>query len=309
MAASIFRPGLLEGRVAVVTGGGSGIGAAVTRQLAALGCQVVIASRSTERLAAAVRGFDARPESKGRVHAMQCNIRRSDEVAALMDAVVHGGAAAERERRSDAVADAAALAPLPALGRLDFLVNNGGGQFPSPAAQIRDKGWAAVLETNLTGAFYCSREAFRAWQGDHGGAIVNIVADMWKGFPGMSHTGAARAGVVNLTKSLAVEWAAAGVRVNALAPGIVYSQTAADNYDDKTMLTGMAPRIPAKRLGTVDEVAAAVVFLLSPASAYTTGATLNVDGGSSLATTMWPLADHGNSEPYGDLPDECRAKY
>ncbi|KAG8559950.1 hypothetical protein GDO81_017501 [Engystomops pustulosus] len=102
--------------------------------------------------------------------------------------------------------------------RIDFLINNGGGQFPSPSEEISAKGWNAVVETNLTGTFYCCKAVYNAWMKEHGGAIVNIIADMWKGFPGMAHTGAARAAVDNLTKSLAIEWAHTGVRINSVCP-------------------------------------------------------------------------------------------
>ena len=151
------------------------------------------------------------------------------------------------------------------------MVRVGGGQFPSPAASIRTKGWNAVIETNLTGTFLCCREAYAAWMGSHGGAIVNIIAIVHDGFPGMAHTGAARAGVDNITKSLAVEWAPSGIRINAVAPGIIYSDTAAANYADPSYMTGTAPLIPAKRLGTVEEVSGCVAFLLSPAASYITG--------------------------------------
>lgn len=191
------------------------------------------------------------------------------------------------------------------MGR--YLVT-GGGQFPSPAEAISTKGWQAVIETNLTGTFLCCREAFAAYMGKHGGSIVSIVADMWNGFPGMSHTGAARAGVENLTKTLAVEWAPHGIRVNAVAPGVIYSDTAAANYADPQLLQSYIPHVPAKRLGTPEEVSASVLFLLSPAAAYITGETVRVDGASSIYRANWPIAPHGNSEPYGELPASCRSK-
>lgn len=126
--------------------------------------------------------------------------------------------------------------------------------------------------------------------------------------PLCSHTGAARAGVVNMTKTLAVEWADKGVRVNSVAPGVIFSQTAAANYDDPTILSAYAPVVPSKRLGTVEEVSAAVVYLLSPAAAYTTGHTLCVDGGSSLVGKPFPVAPHGHNPPFGDLPETCISK-
>lgn len=275
--ASVFRPGLFAGRVAIVTGGGTGIGKAITTELAQLGCKVVIASRNAEKLHAAAAGLRSSLKLDS-VYSIPCNIRKEEEVTHLMQETVR------------------------AHGRLDFLVNNGGGQFPSPAALIRTKGWNAVIETNLTGTFLCCREAYSAWMGEHGGSIVNIIADVNCGFPGMAHTGAARAGVDNITKSLAIEWAPNGIRVNAVAPGIVYSDSAAANYGDPAFLTSAAPLIPAKRLGSVEEVSGYVAFLMSPAAAYITGTSIGIDGGSSLVTNTWPLADHDNFPVHGTVP-------
>ncbi len=273
---SIFRDGLFEGRVALITGGGTGIGKAIALELGRLGCSVVIAARNAERLEAAAE------ELRGRgiaCVAVPCNIRDEDQVKATV---------------------AAAVAE---FGRLDFLVNNAGGQFPSPAAHIRTKGWNAVLETNLTGTFLMSREAHIAWMGENGGAIVNIIADMHRGFPGMAHTGAARAGVDNLTKSLAVEWAHCGIRVNAVAPGIIFG-SGYGNYDPffQKVFLAMADNIPAQRLGTEEEVASTAVFLLSPAASYISGDTLRVDGAGSLWRTHWEVPPHDAFPKYGGLP-------
>jgi len=270
---SVFREGLLDGKVAVVTGGGSGIGKAIASELGGLGCSVVIAGRKLERLEAAAAELR---EAGVQARAIQCNIREESEVAALMAGTIE------------------------AFGSVDFLVNNAGGQFPSPAGYIRTKGWNAVVETNLTGTFLCCREAFTAWMDEHGGAVVNIVADMWRGFPGMSHTGAARAGVVNLTMSLAVEWAHRGVRVNSVAPGIIMS-SGFDTYDPffQEQFLKMKDNIPARRLGTEEEVAAAVTFLLSPAAAFITGETLRVDGAGSLWRLHWEVPEHDRMPPFG----------
>lgn len=272
---SIYRPGLFAGKVALVTGGGTGIGFAIAHELAVLGATVVIAARTLDRLDEAARrirdeGHDA--------HAITMNVRDEGSV---------------REGIADVVRR---------FGRLDLLVNNAGGQFPSPAGQIRKKGWDAVLETNLTGTFLCCREAFAASMEERGGVIVNIIADMWSGFPGMAHTGAARAGVDNLTKSLSLEWAHRGVRVNAVAPGIILS-SGIDNYDPffQDIFLKMKDEIPARRLGTEEEVASAVLYLLSPAAAFVTGATLRVDGGGSLWRTRWEIPDHDRLPPWGTV--------
>ncbi|XP_072117182.1 peroxisomal trans-2-enoyl-CoA reductase [Mobula birostris] len=269
---SLFRAALFRDRVAVVTGGGSGIGAAVAAELLALECNVVIASRKIERLREAAEQLSAAlvDSNPAKVTPIQCNIRKEDDVRNLMQKV------------------------LEFHGRIDYLVNNGGGQFISPAEHISTKGWNAVIDTNLTGTFLCCREAYCSWMKENGGAIVNIVADMWKGFPGVSHTGAARAAVDNLTKSLAIEWADSGVRVNSVAPGTIFSESAVANYKEHgpQMFRSYVPRIPAKRLGVPEEVAPVVCFLLSPAASFITGETVKVDAGQSLYQSPWEIPDH-----------------
>lgn len=253
---SIFRDGLFQGKVMVVSGGGTGIGRAIARELAALGATVVICSRSAEHLSPT---RDKIVENGGTATALVCNIRDPESVEAFF---------AEVETHHGPVAG---------------LVNNAGGQFLSPAEAITAKGWHAVVETNLSGAFHMSQAALRHGMRDHGGAIVNIVAEMWRGFPGMAHSGAARAGVVNLTQTLALEWAQYGVRVNAVAPGIIDS-SGLKTYPEavQAQLAAIASDTPAKRMGTESEIAAAVTYLLSPAASYVSGATLKVDGASSL---------------------------
>ncbi|CAG0896907.1 unnamed protein product [Darwinula stevensoni] len=270
---SVFRPGLFAGKVAIVTGGATGIGRAISEELLSLGCRVVIASRKKERLEEAVKEMD--PSGKS-LEAIQCNIRREDEVQNLFTKT------------------------LSRFGHLDFLVNNGGGQFPSPLADVTLKGWEAVIQTNLTGTFLMCREAYRTWFQENGGNIVNIIADMYRGFPMMAHTGAARAGVENLTRSLAIEWAASGVRVNAVCPGSsIYSKTARENYGENDVFETVRPFVPAKRLGTPQEVSSAVCFLLSPGAAFISGATLRVDAGGSLySNLMWNIPEHDRIPPY-----------
>ncbi|KAM8933557.1 peroxisomal trans-2-enoyl-CoA reductase-like [Pelodytes ibericus] len=271
-ASSVFKPKLFVHKVAIVTGGGTGIGKAIAAELLELGCAVVIASRNLDRLKDTAKELVAKvcPDNPSRLTPIQCNIRKEGEVEALVKST------------------------LDHYGRIDFLVNNGGGQFPSPSEAISSKGWNAVIETNLTGTFYCCKAVYNAWMKDHGGAIVNIVLDMWKGSPSMSHSGAARAGVVNLTKSLAVEWAESGVRINSLAPGTIFSQTAVENYNDigPHLFKSYIPKIPAKRLGLPEEISPMVCFLLSPGASFITGETVKVDAGQSLYHSFWEVPDH-----------------
>ncbi len=263
---SILRRDLFRDQVGIVTGGGSGIGRCIAHELAALGARVVLASRSEEKLRAVAAEIQ---EDGGRADVVVCNIRDEAQVESLIATAV---------KRH---------------GRLDFLINNGGGQFLSPSESITLKGWSAVVDTNLTGTFLMCREAMRQWMGEHGGAIVNIVADMFRGMPMMAHSGAARAGVVNLTQTLALEWAQHGIRINAVAPGMILS-SGFKNYPEpvqEAMKSIPREAIPMRRFGTESEVSAAVAFLLSPGAAYITGVTVRVDGASSLYRHAFALPD------------------
>jgi citronellol/citronellal dehydrogenase len=268
---SIFRPGLFDGQTIVITGGGTGIGRATAHELASLGAHVALAGRKQANLER-VRGEIVAAGGSASIHV--CDIRDQEQVAALFEAVL-----GER-------------------GPIHGLFNNGGGQFISPAEQISLKGWRAVVETNLTGTFLMCQEAFRRSMEAHGGAIVNMLIENGRGFPGMAHSAAARAGVENLTKTLAVEWARAGVRVNAVAPGLIQSSglvtygAAVQPFIDQ-----VRQDTPAKRLGTESEVAAMVTFLLSPAAAFISGETIKIDGAGSLWRKTWEIADHDRAPP------------
>jgi citronellol/citronellal dehydrogenase len=178
-------------------------------------------------------------------------------------------------------------------GAIHGLVNNAGGQFPAPLMATGKKGFEAVVATNLTGGFLMMREIFLQSMMKHGGAIVNMAADMWNGMPGMGHSGAARAGMVNLTKTAAFEWAFAGVRVNCVAPGWIAS-SGLDRYEGaaKAIIPNLAKHVPMKRLGLEAEVSAAICFLLSPGAAFITGVTLPIDGGGPLGNDLFPMGDY-----------------
>lgn len=200
---------------------------------------------------------------------------------------------------------------LKAFGRIDGLVGNGGGQYICPAESISRNGMHAVLETNLVGTFLMCRECYTQWMSEHGGSIVSIVLELNTGFPGFAHSAASRAGVVSLTQTLAAEWAPAGVRVNAVAPGIIYSESAMANYGDAAdvLLPEIVKVLPSNRLGTVEETSSAVVFLLSEGSSYVTAQTWAVDGGSSLVYKPLlgpPGGDKSALPVYGTLPSRAK---
>ncbi len=280
---SVFRAGLFTGQSVVVTGGGSGIGRCTAHELAALGAKVALIGRKPEKLEAvqreiaAANGGATTPGGAATTHA--CDIRDEEQVCATVDAI------------------------LAAHGRIDGLVNNAGGQFQAPLRDISLKGWDAVVRTNLTGGFLMARECFRRWMEQHGGAIVNMSADMWGGMPGMGHSGAARAGMVNFTESAACEWAASGVRVNAVAPGWIAS-SGFETYPPEVQQWAktLKKKIPLQRFGTESEAAAAIVFLLSEGASFITGTTLRIDGGVLNARPTWPLQPHKRSKAYNGFP-------
>jgi len=269
---TVFKPGLFEGKTAVITGGGTGIGLRIAREMAHLGATVVLASRKMENL---IKAAELIKSEGGKAHAVECNIRSEESIKACVAKTIE------------------------LTGRIDYLVNNGGGQFPSPAEMITQKGWQAVIETNLTGTFFMSQEVFNRQFVNTGGAIVNIIANMRNGFPILSHTGAARAGVENLTKSLATEWGKHGVRVNCVAPGTIDS-SGLKKYDDayRDFIYAFAKNNQTYRLGTEAEVSSAVLFLLSPGASFITGVTLAVDAAESLYSPIMPPVENKANPPF-----------
>ena len=181
-------------------------------------------------------------------------------------------------------------------------------------ASINQKGFETILRTNLVGGFLMAREVFNQSMSKHGGAIVNMLADMWGGMPGMGHSGAARSGMDNFTKTAAFEWGYAGVRVNAVAPGWVAS-SGMDTYEGafRAVIPTLCEHVPLKRIGTESEISAAIVFLLSPAAAFVSGSTLRIDGAASLGGRAWPIHKAKISESYNGfhrayLPDVLKDK-
>jgi NAD(P)-dependent dehydrogenase (short-subunit alcohol dehydrogenase family) len=256
-----FAPGLFAGKTALVTGGGRGLGRAIALGFAGLGAKVVIASRKPENLeptAAEIRALGVE------CLAVPTNIRELEEVDALREAAVAK------------------------FGAVDILVNNAGGQFPARPSEITDRGWRSVIDLNLNGTWNVINRFGPAMVERGSGSIVNIVHvySFDRGAPAFAHSGAARAGVVNLTRTLAYYWARHGVRINALAPGSIATQGLREEEYAKMEVSDYESQqirdIPAHRLGTPDEVAAMTVFLCSPAAAYINGAVLVGDGAQSL---------------------------
>lgn len=256
----MFRENLFKDKIVLVTGGGSGIGYSISEQFLRAGAKVYIASRNEERLKKAA----AKLNEVGLCEYEICDIRKTESVQQLAD----------RIRQKD--------------GRLDILVNNAGGQFISLAEDISENGWNAVINNNLNGTFFVTQTMAKTFFiPQKEGIIVNIIVNIYRGVPGMAHTGAARAGIDNLTKTLAVEWSKHNIRINAIAPGIIQS-TGLQNYPEE-IVQGIAKTIPMKRLGTTDEVAWLTLFLAGPMAAYITGETVYVDGGQRLWGNVFEL--------------------
>jgi len=262
-ASSIFREDLFKDKVAIVTGGATGIGLEIAEELVRGGAKVIIASRNMQRLSTSAKGLSK--EYGAQVTPMTVNIRELDSVEKLFD-------------------DALEL-----HGRVDYLVNNSGGQFMTSAEKLSANGWNSVIDTNLNGTWNMCSTAGHKWMLENGGKVVTIVADIWRGLPYMVHTGAARAGIVNMMKTLAVEWAHNKINLNCVAPGTILS-SGMNNYPPGT-IEAACKIIPAKRLGRSDEIAQAVCYLLSPAGDYITGETIKIDGGRSLWGDSWVIPE------------------
>jgi NAD(P)-dependent dehydrogenase (short-subunit alcohol dehydrogenase family) len=274
-----LRPGTFEGRCVLVTGGGTGLGKAIAAEFARLGAAVVVASRKDEHLEAA---REALADLGGAALAVRCDIRSAEDVAAAFDAAEE------------------------AFGLPDVLVNNAAANFPSPAEDLSPNAWRTVVDITLNGTFLCAREfGRRHLAAGTPGSIVNVGASYaWTGGPGFAHSAAAKAGVKNLTESLAVEWGPYGIQVNALVPGLF-------PHEDMTAdITGSLDRTsdkdvcqPALRVGQRQELGWAATFLASPYGRFISGHTLVVDGANWQRRTLTnppvvPVREQLGREPF-----------
>jgi citronellol/citronellal dehydrogenase len=260
MPSKIFAPGLLDGQVAIVSGGGSGLGRASALELADCGASVVVCGRRREPLEETV----ARA-TEGRVEAIECDIREEDQVAALVDGVL--------ERH----------------GQIDVLVNNAGGQYMTPAEDITPKGFRTVIDLNVEGTWLMSHAvATKAMiPSGRGGKIMNVTLSPHHGLPAMAHSSAARAAVENLTRVLSIEWARFNIRLTALAAGHFDTETLRTKYP-KQVVEGVARTVPLQRLGSEEEFAWLVAFLASPGGDYFSGTILTIDGARDNWFGPWP---------------------
>lgn len=280
LGASALPPGTFDGQVVVVTGGGTGLGKAIAVEFARLGAAVAILSRDEEHRRAGVAAIE---QAGGKAFATACDVRDADAVRTAFDAVTQE------------------------LHRPDVLINNAAGNFPVPAEDLSPNGWRAVTSIVLDGTFICSREfARRHMAAGTPGAIVNIgAAYAWTGGPGFAHSSAAKAGVKNLTETLAVEWAPYGIRVNYLVPGLIPHGDEAAQIKEGVPERGQNEdaRVPAMRTGRPRELGWAATYLTSPFAVYITGATLVVDGANwqrrhMLMPEFRPIREQLGKDPF-----------
>jgi citronellol/citronellal dehydrogenase len=265
----IFAPGLLDGRVCLVSGAGTGLGRATALELAALGATVVGCGRRPEPLEQTAATI---ADGGGRADAVPTDIRDAEAVAELIDGTL--------ERH----------------GRLDVLVNNAGGQFLSPAESISPKGFRTVVELNVQGTWQMTHAAAtKAFIPQRSGKVVSVTVSPHHGMPGMVHTGAARAAVESMMRTLSIEWARFGVRLCAVAAGQFDTEVLRTKYP-KEVSENVARTVPLGRLGTEDEMAWLIAFLASPAGDFFSGAVLTIDGARDNWFGSWPPAGAADAE-------------
>lgn len=254
-----WRPGLFDGQIVLVSGGGTGLGKAIAYQFGRLGAKLIICGRRRSPLEATAEGM-RKLGIDCLVHPM--TVRDPEQVAAMFDAAWGH------------------------YGRLDILINNAGGQFPQPAIDFSVKGWNAVIDTNLNGAWYMMQAAARRWRdAARPGCIVNIVAVVERGMPGIAHSCAARAGVIYLGRTLALEWAPLGIRVNSVAPGV--TATEGMNVYPPEALSEFRRANPMMKFGDAQDVADACCYLAGPSGKFITGEMIAVDGGFQMWGEQW----------------------
>jgi len=263
----VFAAGALSGRTALITGGGTGLGFAIAAAYAGLGANTVLVGRRQEKLDSAAGEIEA---AGGKVITVRTDVRDYDQVVAAVQAA--------RKK----------------FGQLDILVNSAAGNFFCPTEQLSPNGWRVVVDIDLNGTFLCCKAAFDELRASrHGGRIISLITTFgMSGWPGQAHAGAAKAGILSLSRALAVEWATHGIRVNTISPGpIEGTEGVAKLYEARQQMDLQLRRIPLGRLGKPSDIANAAVFLASPAGAFITGTDMIVDGGRWLKYVADPSPD------------------
>ena len=276
LRSKIFAPDLLDGSVCIVTGAGTGLGKACARELAALGATVVGCGRRAEPIEAMAAELT---EAGGKAEAVVADIRDEDAVNELVDGVL--------ERH----------------GRIDLLVNNAGGQFLSPAESISSKGFRTVIELNVQGTWHMTHAvATKAFIPQGGGKVVSMTISPHNGMPGMVHSGAARAAVENMMRTLSIEWSRFDIKLCAIAVGQFDTETVRTKYPE-VISRNVARTIPLQRMGREEEMGWLVAYLASPAGDFFSGSVITIDGARDNWFGAWPPGVYGDS---GELPAEER---
>ena len=268
----MFDKNMLTGKVVLITGGGTGLGRDMAEACAKHGASVVISGRREEVLQTAERELKNFGEAMG----VPCDVREPDQVQSMVDTVMSR------------------------LGKIDILINNAAGNFLCPAEKLSVNGWNAVINIVLNGTFYCSSAVGKTMIKSGSGQILNIVATYaWASEPGVIHSASAKAGVLAMTRTLAVEWARYGIRVNAIAPGAIRTEGTDKNlWGDKNQRERMSGRIPMRRFGKPSDVSETALFLMSDSASYITGECITVDGGGWIGKGTYEMIDVTKEDPF-----------